>query len=301
MPVDPPSLIECFRGSSKPVRACAFEMESRQVVSAGDDRTVMVWSLTPPVRAFKFVGHGDVVSAAAYSPTEPLLATASHDKTVRLWTPNIHGSSIFRKVHTAKVRDVSFSVDGRSLVTCSDDKSVKVHDVQNLQFRLCLSGHTNWVRGARISPDGRLVASVSDDSTLRIWDLRTLSCIQSISADAGLSSNPHVVRWSPDGTSVATGGVKDIQLWDVRSTTLLQHYSCHSNQVTSLDFHPTGKYLVSAGVDGTARVLDLVQGRPLYTVRGHDGGINCVCFCPDGSVFATGGDDGRLMLFELAT
>lgn len=69
--------------------------------------------------------------------------------------------------------------------------------------------------------------------------------------------------------------------------------------MTCLDFHPNGKYMISTGSDGTARILDLVQGRSLYTVRGHEGGVNCISFCPDGSVFATGGDDGRVMLFEL--
>lgn len=229
MVVEPPTLIECFKGSSKPVRTCSFEAESRQLSSAGDDRTIMIWNLTPPIRAFKFVGHNDTVVGSAYCPTQSLLATASFDKSVRLWTPNIHGNSIFRKVHTARIRDVSFSIDGRTIVTCSDDKSIKLFDTTNVQFRVCLSGHTNWVYSARLSPDGRLIASVSDDLSLRIWDTRTLSCVQAITNDNGLSLNPRVIRWSPDGTTVATGCTQDVQLWDVRSSTL-----CSTTPVTPI-------------------------------------------------------------------
>lgn len=41
------------------------------------------------------------------------------------------------------------------------------------------------------------------------------------------------------------------------------------------------------------------RGRALYTVRGHEGPATSVAFCPDGSVFASGGQDGRTMLFEV--
>jgi len=259
----------------------------------------MVWNLTPPIRAFKFLGHTDTVSGAAYSPTEAVLATVSYDKTVRLWTPNVHGESIFRKIHQGRVRDVSFSADGRSLITCSDDKSIKIFDAAGAIFKACLSGHANWVRGARLSPDGRLVASCGDDGTLRLWDTRSMGCIQALGEEHGVCSRPAVVRWSPDGTSVALGGLQDVQVWDCRSSTLLQHYSCHSEMVTSLAYHPSGKLLLSGGSDGTAKILDLVQGRSIYTIRGHEGGVNAVDFCQDGSVLVTGGDDGRVMLFEL--
>eukprot|EP00768_Dysnectes_brevis_P007399 gnl/Dysnectes_brevis/6231_a9519_333.p1 GENE.gnl/Dysnectes_brevis/6231_a9519_333~~gnl/Dysnectes_brevis/6231_a9519_333.p1 ORF type:complete len:302 (+),score=74.19 gnl/Dysnectes_brevis/6231_a9519_333:567-1472(+) len=297
MPVGPPSLLECFKGHSSPVKALAFQHESKQIASGGDDKCVMVWNLTPPIRAFRFLGHTDTVSALSYSPVQSLLASASLDRTLRLWTPNVHGESVFRKAHVGRIRDIAFSSDGNNMISAADDKTIKIWDPSTIRFRCTLAGHTNWVRSARFSPDGRMVASVSDDLTLRLWDTRTQQEVGCIGQQQGFTQDPTLVRWSPDGTSLLAGGA-ELQLWDCRSQAVLQHYSCHTDRILDASFHPSGRAVATASADGCAKVLDLEQGRAVYTVRGHEGSVNAVEFCSDGSVFATGGADGRVMMFE---
>lgn len=43
----------------------------------------------------------------------------------------------------------------------------------------------------------------------------------------------------------------------------------HSSVVNSLSFHPSGNYLVTASNDSTLKILDLLEGRLLYTLHGH--------------------------------
>lgn len=43
----------------------------------------------------------------------------------------------------------------------------------------------------------------------------------------------------------------------------------HSAAVNSLSFHPTGNYLITASSDSTLKILDLMEGRLLYTLHGH--------------------------------
>lgn len=43
----------------------------------------------------------------------------------------------------------------------------------------------------------------------------------------------------------------------------------HSSVVNSLSFHPSGNYLVTASSDSTLKILDLLEGRLLYTLHGH--------------------------------
>ena len=43
----------------------------------------------------------------------------------------------------------------------------------------------------------------------------------------------------------------------------------HSAVVNSLSFHPSGNYLVTASNDSTLKILDLLEGRLLYTLHGH--------------------------------
>lgn len=43
----------------------------------------------------------------------------------------------------------------------------------------------------------------------------------------------------------------------------------HSAAVNALSFHPSGNYLLTASSDSTLKILDLMEGRLLYTLHGH--------------------------------
>jgi WD40 repeat protein len=45
--------------------------------------------------------------------------------------------------------------------------------------------------------------------------------------------------------------------------------SVHSAAVNALSFHPSGNYLITASSDSTLKILDLMEGRLLYTLHGH--------------------------------
>lgn len=52
----------------------------------------------------------------------------------------------------------------------------------------------------------------------------------------------------------SAGADRSVKLWDIRTNKLLQHYSAHSEQVNSIDFHPSGDFLLSASDDSTIKV-----------------------------------------------
>lgn len=43
----------------------------------------------------------------------------------------------------------------------------------------------------------------------------------------------------------------------------------HSAAVNALSFHPSGNHLVTASSDSTLKIVDLMEGRLLYTLHGH--------------------------------
>lgn len=44
--------------------------------------------------------------------------------------------------------------------------------------------------------------------------------------------------------------------------------------------------------------MDILEGRPIYTLKGHTGGISSVSFSSDGKYFASGGRDKELLIWE---
>lgn len=93
--------------------------------------------------------------------------------------------------------------------------------------------------------------------------------------------------------AMSTGSVR---VYDIRAQKLQQHYILHDNS-TCIEWHPHTDYLLTSGMDGTMRIVDVMEGRPLYTLDAHEGPIRSVAFSKDGEHFASGGDDKLVKVF----
>lgn len=89
-----------------------------------------------------------------------------------------------------------------------------------------------------------------------------------------------------------------VKLFDIRERELVQLYHVHTEGVNSVDFHPSGYFLISGSDDETLKIYNLLEGRPIYTITGHIGKVTSVAFSEDGKHFATGGQDHKLMIWR---
>jgi len=74
--------------------------------------------------------------------------------------------------------------------------------------------------------------------------------------------------------------------------------SVHSGGVNCVSFHPSGNYLITASSDGTLKILDLLEGRLIYTLQGHTGPVFTVSFSKGGELFSSGGADAQVLLWR---
>ena len=74
----------------------------------------------------------------------------------------------------------------------------------------------------------------------------------------------------------------------------------HRGRVNSAAFSPDGTQVVTASLDGTARVWDV--GTAAVTVlRGHEREVNSAAFSPDGTRLVTASWDGTARVWDAAT
>jgi len=80
-----------------------------------------------------------------------------------------------------------------------------------------------------------------------------------------------------------------------------EHNQIKAHQRTILDvsFSPDGKSIVTASIDGTARLWNLA-GEQLAELQGHQDEIQSASFSPSGQQVATASDDGTVRLWNLA-
>jgi WD40 repeat protein len=112
----------------------------------------------------------------------------------------------------------------------------------------------------------------NDGGTIYIWDLRRdrQLCATQIAA------RPYSLCFSPDGRWLAVTYPKKIlgtvELRKVATGEVAMTLVGHTGAVTSIDFSPDGKMLLSGGLDGTARLWDVATGKLLATLVNFNDG-----------------------------
>jgi WD40 repeat protein len=201
--------LKTFLGHSNDVHAVAITGDGRNLVSAGDDRHIIVWELATGKELLRWRAHDGQIPTVTIGPDGATVASGSRDDSIRAW--ELKSGRLKHELigHTEDVLSVRFSPDGKSLASTSYDGTVRLWDAISGRAIRIFKGHTNRVFSAAFSPDGSRLASAGD-STLRIWDATTGRQINVITPGGAvehggnlIAENLSAVAFSPDGTMLA--------------------------------------------------------------------------------------------------
>ncbi len=155
------------------------------------------------------------------------------------------------------------------------------------------------------SPDGEhfLISGSLDGTSPRVWEIaggREVARMEAVAIES--------VAFSRDGRWLATGGWDYmVRLWEVESGRELRTLKGHKGLVGAVAFSDDGAWLLTGGDDGqaltrpkhsTARIWDTKTGRELRRYRVDRAYITAVALAPGRELFATGGDDGIVRLWQ---
>ncbi|ORX91219.1 WD40 repeat-like protein [Basidiobolus meristosporus CBS 931.73] len=208
--------------------------------------------------------------------------------------------------HTNWVTAIATSPENPDLVvSASRDKSIIIwnltRDESNYGIpRKALRGHNHFVQDIAISSDGQFALSASWDKTLRLWDLNTGVTTRRF---VGHTGDVLSVAFSADNRQIVSSGRdKSIKLWNTLGECKYNlTENGHSDWVSCVRFspNPANPVIVSGGWDKLVKVWDLSKCKIRTNHIGHTGYVNTVTISPDGSLCATAGKDGVVMLWDL--
>ncbi len=178
---------------------------------------------------------------------------------------------VWVSAHTGPVNDLAFSPDGKCLATAGADGSLRIWDLGNGEWSRTLravgelqTGSSPELVQVAFSPEGQRLLALAKDGTVAFWSVPSGQA-------AGQLANPITgassAVFSPDGRRVAvlraaTSGTGEVRIWDVASGRAVSPTLPHAGAVTSACFSPDGSLLLTASLDGSARVWNLASGVP---------------------------------------
>jgi WD40 repeat protein/Flp pilus assembly protein TadD len=322
-----PTLIQ-FWSHELPVNYAEFSPDGRKIATAYgyaySDQAITgearVWDtetgepLTPPLK------HKGTVYSISFSPNGRQVVTASQDKTARIWDA-VTGEPVTPPMqHEGQVRRAFFSPDGSRVVTGAErwGKVWNAVTGEPESKPLMLSDQSIW--HIALSPDGKrvLITSAGTYETgsgqAEVFDIDTGEPVtQPLIHPSNKARWVYYGEFSPDGQRIVTASSDGkARIWDAATGELLcpkkdkkGRLSCgpleHEDGVTHASFSPNGKYILTASLDGTARLWSADTGSQKGNPFQHGGRLMLASFSPDGRRVVTLSNDQTMRVWEVET
>ncbi|KAE8736492.1 Guanine nucleotide-binding protein subunit beta-like protein [Hibiscus syriacus] len=177
---------------------------------------------------------------------------------------------------------------------------------EGLVLRGTMRAHTDMVTAIATPIDNSdMIVTSSRDKSIILWHLTKDEKTYGV-ARRRLTGHSHFVQdvvLSSDSQFALSGSWDgELRLWDLNAGTSARRFVGHTKDVLSVAFSIDNRQIVSASPswDKTVKVWNLTNCKLRNTLAGHSGYVNTVAVSPDGSLCASGGKDGVVLLWDLA-
>ena len=264
-----------YEGHTGSVWDICLNRQATRLLSASADTTVKLWNVETgeciatlefptPVRSVNF-GFGDKIFLTV---TDNVMGKNCF---IQIWsisedeTHPIQISS-FEQEPRCKVSFARFINENKQIIACIDERIV-VFDTKTGTIVKQRTDHKRKVVQLQFDPFETFFVSASEDGTAILYDAETLIPLKTYITGVPVDT----ASISPVRDHIVTGGGQSAQ-------------SVTNTKVDNDQFK--------------AIFFDLVEATEIGRVAGHFGPVHTSLFFPDGSGFATGGEDGYCRVYK---
>jgi len=164
----------------------------------------------------------------------------------------------------------------------------------------------SMVIAVRFTRDGQTILASHGDGVLEWWAVTPRGLVSRRAVQVGHFSR--AMSLSPDGATVALGGVSRICLVDYQTGAIRQRLFGHGQEILGTTFSPDGGTLASCSMDGTIKLWNLRMMQEVCTIPfdvrpalGKELGVEDVGFAPDGNSLWAFSRSGIMKFWRAAT
>jgi WD40 repeat protein len=293
-------------------RPGSFSPDGRLIAVGLKEQGIRLWDATdltpvgPPLSE-----TGGEVKSLAFTPDGRTLAAVTLDGQATLW--DVESRSLLREM-SAGLGDVlgaSISADGKILAAPGpedwtgsyldpNEGGVNLWEVATGEplDTIALGVPAGDVA---FGPAGSTLAFVHErGGTAEVWDVAEDSRIAKLPVDSD-SRFYYAIAFSPDGRTLATGGLEDpiVRLWDVPTGMLIRELDQGSAGTKTLDFSPDGRILAVSGYAPVASLWDVATGARIGPTLRAGSRRADIDLSPDGRELLMTAADGRGALWDV--
>lgn len=167
-------------------------------------------------------------------------------------------------------------------------------------------GTTTWEHSysglydAAISNDGRFAVVASFSAGTSYWDLQANSRLYDWRHDDSDDGEIAQVAFAPNSSHVITANARTFVIWDTQTGQALGYWSVDAD-ITDVAISNDARFVLLGLADGRAIHIDQRTQRRLEVIAHRNERVTNVDLTADGMIAATGGKDGRVMVWNAAT
>ncbi|KAK6112506.1 WD domain G-beta repeat family protein [Brugia pahangi] len=239
-----------------PIFALKWNQKGDKILSAGVDKTTIVWDPLKGIQVQVFQFHSSSALDVDWM-SDDTFASCSTDMCIHVCKLGCEKPLKTFQGHTNEVNAVKYDVYSRLLASCSDDMTLKVWSMNYENVVHNLKAHDKEIYTIRWSPIGYTLASASFDHTVRLWDIERGMCVRTLTKH---TEPVYSVGFSPDGKYIASGSFdRSVYIWDVQSGKLIQSHtgSLSDGGIFEVGWNFRGDKVGASASDGTVIILDV--------------------------------------------
>lgn len=304
--------VACWKGHDDNPVGLSFTADA--LVSRSGGEPVKLWSLSG--KAVGELSGATRVSLVALDAPRRRFITAAHDGKVRAYAltggepqsivDSGHEHLGFGRMSGRWLAVHAFGKVAADIEVPSRKGRALVWDLASLASPpVTLAGHDGRLDALAFSPEGDLVASGANDAAM-VWRTGSWDEVAKLAA-------PRVrdLAFDPKGEHLVTAGYDNVtRIWEAASGKKERELSGHRDNANPGSFTPaavsqvifamSGEVLATRGSDAAIRLFDPDGGTPVGVFGGHHFGVSAFVRRPGTDEIASGGEDGRIILWSLA-
>lgn len=242
--------------------------------------------------------------AHAYDSERGILVLGGDNGNVQAWNLEARTSLATFRAHETDIAALTLSADGTRLATASESGEVRVWDVSDWLTRTLvntLSVTSAGVTALAFSPDNAqlTVGTLAFVETFSVAEARTLYALA-----VGVGGTSDLMRYSPDGKSLMTGGGEaDLTILSAQTGAIVAQLNGVQGERISAAFNASGELMVTTAYEKSITLWNLSQATettlPAAPLRLGTTRITSVDWTADGFLIAFFDANGSVYLWGI--